>query len=50
MINDQYEFTQDWEFTSPALAAAIVVGYSINGRTAWKNAKGESLKELEDKT
>lgn len=24
---------------SPSLAAAIVVGYSINGRNAWRNKK-----------
>lgn len=41
-------FIQDWTFTSPSLAAAIVVGYSINGRTAWKTKKGMSIKELEE--
>lgn len=34
---------------SPSLAAAIVVGYSINGRNAWKNKKGISLKEMEER-
>lgn len=41
-------FSQDWTFTSPSLAAAIVVGYSINGRIAWKNTGGITLKELEE--
>lgn len=47
IINDDYTFTQDWSFGSPSLAASIVVGYSINGRTAWKNKRGISLKESE---
>ncbi len=46
-IVENLTFTQDWTFTSPSLAAAIVVGYSINGRSAWKNKKGVSLKEIE---
>lgn len=47
IIDENYIFTQDWAFSSPSLAAAIVVGYSINGRSAWKNKKGISLKEIE---
>ena len=41
-------FTQNYEFPSPSTAAAIILGYSINGRTAWKNKKGKTLKELEE--
>ncbi len=47
IIDKNYIFTQDWAFSSPSLAAAIVVGYSINGRIAWKNKDGISLKEIE---
>lgn len=47
IVDENFTFTQDWAFTSPSLAAAIVVGYSINGRNAWKNKKGVSLKEIE---
>lgn len=47
IVAENLTFTQDWTFTSPSLAAAIVVGYSINGRSAWKNKKGVSLKEIE---
>lgn len=47
IVDGNLTFTQDWTFTSPSLAAAIVVGYSINGRSAWKNKKGVSLKEIE---
>lgn len=50
VVNDSLHFTQDWTFSSPSLAAACVAGYSINGRTAWKNAKGRSLKDMEDET
>lgn len=47
--NDSYSlFTDDYEFSSPSQAAAIVLGYSVNGRTAWKNKAGKSLKELEE--
>ncbi len=48
IVDENFTFTQDWAFTSPSLAAAIVVGYSINGRNAWKNKKGISLKEIEE--
>lgn len=47
IVDKNFTFTQDWIFTSPSLAAAIVVGYSINGRNAWKNRNGVSLKEIE---
>lgn len=47
IIDTNFMFTQDWSFTSPSLAASIVVGYSINGRTAWKDKKGVSLKDSE---
>lgn len=47
IVDENYIFTQDWSFSSPSLAAAIVVGYSINGRNAWKDKNGVSLKEQE---
>ncbi len=49
IVDGNYIFTQDWTFTSPSLAASIVMGYSINGRNAWKNKKGLSLKEIEER-
>lgn len=48
IVDGNFTFTQDWAFTSPSLAAAVV-GYSINGRNAWKNKKGISLKEIEER-
>lgn len=49
IVNDQGEFMQDWLFSSPSLAASIVVGYSINGRAAWKDQKGLSINDIEMK-
>lgn len=41
-------FTQDYRFPSPSSAAAVLVGGSANGRTAWKDAKGRTLKEIQE--
>lgn len=41
-------FTRNYEFTSPSTAAAIIVGYAINGRQSWKDKSGKSLKENEE--
>lgn len=40
-------FTKDTEFSSPSAAAAVIHGGTANGRTAWKNKAGETLKDLE---
>ncbi len=47
IVDENYIFTKDWSLSSPSLAASIVVGYSINGRSVWKDKKGVSLKEQE---
>jgi len=47
---DFYEFVEKYEFLSPSTAAAIILGYSKNGRTGWKNKQGKSLKELEEES
>ena len=47
IIDEQNVCTQDWAFSSPTLAATVVVGYNINGRVAWKTKKGIPLKEME---
>lgn len=46
--SDGYVFTKDQLFKSPSQAAAIIVGYAINGRQSWKTASGISLKKVED--
>lgn len=42
-----YRFTQDYAFSSPSTAAAVVLGRSANGRIEWKDANGQTLKELQ---
>jgi hypothetical protein len=42
-----FAFTKDSEFSSPSAAAAVIHGGSANGLTAWKNADGKSLKQLD---
>jgi len=44
---DKYIFTKDYLFDSPSQAAAIVVGYSVNGRDAWKDIHGNSVNKIE---
>lgn len=44
---DRLRFTKDHEFTSPSAAAAVIHGGTANGRTAWKDSHGTTLKQLE---
>jgi len=46
--NGKLFFADNYEFPSSSTAAAIILGYSINGRTAWKNSFGKTLKEIEE--
>lgn len=48
--NGHYVFTEDYVFSSPSTAAGVVLGRSSNGRTCWKNAKGENLKAIQAAT
>ncbi|HAS50978.1 MAG TPA: hypothetical protein DCS21_04290, partial [Gammaproteobacteria bacterium] len=32
-----FRFSQDYSFSSPSSAAQVVAGFSVGGRTAWKN-------------
>ncbi len=41
-------FTQDYVFSSPSTAAAVVLGRSANGRVEWKAADGRTLKEIQE--
>ncbi len=48
--DDQYlELSQDFEFSSPSLAATFLLGANINGRDWWKTSKGVTLKQLQEK-
>jgi len=44
---DRYRFAQDFVFSSPSTAAAVVLGRSANGRIEWKDANGKALKEIQ---
>lgn len=48
VIDSDYHFTKDHIFTSPSLAASIVMGRSANGRTEWKTRDNRSLKFFEE--
>ena len=43
-----YRFTQDYSFSSPSTAAAVVLGRSANGRIEWKDAQGRTLKDIQE--
>ena len=34
---------EDFEATSPSMAAAIILGYNSNGWTVWKNSDGDFI-------
>ena len=36
IIDEDLKLTRDYIFTSPSLAAAVVMGRNANGRTEWK--------------
>lgn len=44
----KYIFTENTLFKSASSAAAMVVGYNINGLLHWKDASGKTLSELEN--
>ena len=47
IISADYEFVSDYTFTSPSLAASIVMGRQANGRTEWKTKEKKTLAEVE---
>ena len=47
-IDPTNKFTKDYIFTSPSLAAAVVMGRNANGRTEWKTNEGLTIKQLEE--
>lgn len=46
---DRLVFVSDYEFSSPSAAAAVIHGGQANGLTSWKDSKGISLKQKEEK-
>jgi hypothetical protein len=47
--SDRWVFLSEYEFSSPSAAAAVVHGGQANGLTSWKDSKGVSLKQREEK-
>lgn len=47
MGHGKYVFTQDYPFSSPSTAAAVILGASVNGPNKWKNAAGKTLKAIQ---
>lgn len=45
---EHYRFTQDYAFSSPSTAAAVVLGRSANGRIEWCDAQERTLKALQE--
>lgn len=43
-----FRFAQDFVFSSPSTAAAVVLGRSANGRIEWKDSGGRTLKDLQN--
>ena len=43
------KFAKDHLFGSPSQAAAVIVGYSINGRDNWKTPNGASFTDFENR-
>ena len=47
LVGDKYIFQSDQLFSTASPAAAVIVGYSINGRDNWKDSSGRSLNVIE---
>jgi hypothetical protein len=45
--NQRLLFESDYRFSSPSTAATVVLGACSNGRCAWKDQAGKTLKELQ---
>lgn len=42
-----FRLAQDYTFNSPSTAAGVMLGRTANGRIEWKDAKGRTLKEVQ---
>lgn len=45
---DKYRFTQDYTFSAPSTASAVVLARNSNGRTDWKDNGGRTLKMIQE--
>ena len=48
IIDSTFRFVKDYIFTSPSLAATVVMGRSANGRIEWKTSDRRSIKDIEE--
>jgi len=48
IVDSNFTFTKNYIFTSPSLAAAIVMGRNANGRTEWKTNDQKTIKDFEE--
>lgn len=48
IIDSAFTFTKDYIFSSPSTAASIISGNSTNGKAAWRNSQGMTLKDYEN--
>ena len=48
IIDANFMFVCDYVFTSPSLAASIVMGRNANGRTEWKTESKKSIRDYEE--
>ena len=48
IIDPTFHFVKDYIFTSPSLAASVVMGRNANGRTEWKTSEHKSIKDIEE--
>ena len=45
---DGLRLTQDYVFSSPSTAAAVIMGRNANGRLDWKDKSGRTLKDIQE--
>ena len=44
---DSLLLTQDYTFASPSTAAAVMLGRNANGRPEWRDAAGQTLRDIQ---
>ena len=44
-----YVFKQNYAFSSPSLAASVLLGENVNGQIYWRDYRGKTFKELHPK-
>jgi len=47
-VEGGFVMSQDYTFSSPSTAAAVMLGRSANGRMEWKTKSGKPLKDLQE--